>query len=190
MQLNDSHVSRIARRHLDDSLRALAPDALPTPFMVVAGPHGMQHLGLHCLADHDFAETAATVIPSFIVFSEAVEVALAAFTADPEVCGSNPECAFIAHWGPRSRDLLASAVLRRNTQPPVIGEWLPGPAWADLGPVDDGVRSGMEMAHRIWDSDADELRQRIDDIRSAGKPTDDDVLPLTVDALREWGWLA
>lgn len=189
MQLNDSQVSRIARRHLDDRLRGLAPDGEPTPFMVAAGPHGLRHIGLHCLADHDFAETARTVIPAFIVFGEAVEVALAAFTDDPEICGGNPECAFIAHWGPRSRDLFTSAVTRRNTQPPVIGGWLIGPAWAELGPVDEGVRSGMEMAHRLWHADADDLRQRIDNIRSAARTTDNDVLPLTVDALREWGWV-
>jgi len=41
---------------------------------------------------------------------------------------------------------------------------------------------------RIARRHLDDLRQRIDNIRSAARTNDNDVLPLTVDALREWGW--
>ena len=189
MPMNDSHIVRIARRYLDDSLRTLAPDAAPTPFMVGGGPHGMRHIGLHCLTDPDFAETARTVLPAFIVLDESFEVALVAFVADDDVCGDNPECALIAHWSPAGRDLFTSAVTRRNGQPPVLGGWVTGPPWADLGPIDEGVRRGLDMAHRMWNADADELRERIDNLRSAAATADTDVLPLTVEALLESGWL-
>ena len=44
------------------------------------------------------------------------------------------------------------------------------------------------MAHRMWESSADELRERINAIRSVATSSDTDVLPLTVDALGDWGW--
>ena len=189
MDINDFQVAGIARRQLDDSLRSLAPDAAPTPFMVAGGPHGIRHIGLHPLTDPDFAETATTVIPAFIVLDEAFDISLAAFITDPDICSGNPECALIAHWSRRRRDLFTSAVIRRKGQPPVLGGWHEVPASASLGPIDDGVRLGFDTAHRIWNSDADDLRERVDSIRSAAATSDTDVLPLTVDALREWGWL-
>ena len=91
--------------------------------------------------------------------------------------------------GPRARELFAAEVTRRKGQPPVLGEWLKTSASASLGPIDDGVRNGLDMAYRIWNTDADELRELIDTIRSAGGTIDIDVLSLTVDALREFGWL-
>lgn len=193
MNLNDSQIAGIARRYLDDSLCNLAPDAAPTPFMVAGGPHGNRHIGLHSLNDPDFPETARTVIPAFIVLDEAIEVALVAFLPAPDidrdVCEQSQECALIAHWGPHGRDLFTAAVTRRNTQPPVIGGFRKGPVSASLGPIDDGVRSGLDMTKRMWNSDADQLRQRIDDIRSAAATSDTQVLPRTVNTLREWGWL-
>mgnify|MGYP003606137892 CR=1 FL=1 len=189
MNLNDSQIGRISRRYLDDNLRSLEPGGVPVPFMLVGGPHGVQHVELHPLSDTDFVATAQTVIPAFIVSAEAVEVALTAFTIDPEVCAGRIECAFIAHWGPGGRDLFTAAVTRRRSQPPVLSEWLRGPSSAGLGPFDEAVHDGLNLAHRIWAPDADLLRQRIDAIRSAAKTKDTDVLPLTVDALREWGWL-
>lgn len=189
MTVIDFPIARIAHRHLDDTLRRIAPDAEPTPFLVAGGPHGNHHVELHALTDEDFPETARTVVPAFIVLGEAVELALAAFVTRPEICGGEPECALIAHWGPRGRDLFTAAVIRRRSQPPVLGEWRAGPATADLGPVDEGVRSGLDMAYRMWESDADDLRERIDGIRSTLTTEDTDVLPLTVDALSEWGWL-
>jgi len=42
---------------------------------------------------------------------------------------------------------------------------------------------------RIARRHLDDLRQRIDNIRSAARTNDNDVLPPTVDALREWGWV-
>jgi hypothetical protein len=189
MNLNDSQIGGICRRQLDDELRTLAPDAQPTPFMVGGGPHGVGHVGLHNLADPDFAETAMTVIPAFIVLDEAVEVALGAFVTDPAICGENRECALIAHWGPPGRDLFISSVTRRKSQPPILGGFVKGPVATSLGPIDDGVRRGMEMARGLWDSDADELRGRIAEIRAEAAVSDTDVLPRTVDALRQWGWL-
>ena len=185
----DSQIARVARDHLDEILCSLAPEAVPTPFMVSGGPHGVRHIELHSLTDPDFGETARTVIPAFIILNEGVEVVLSAFTADPKLCDGKPECALIAYWGPRGRELFAAAVTRRNGQPPVLSGWLKPPLTASLGPIDDGVRTGLDMAHRIWKTDADELRERIDSIRSAGGTTDTDVIPLTVDALRESGWL-
>jgi hypothetical protein len=41
-------------------------------------------------------------------------------------------------------------------------------------PIDEGVRDDLDMAYRIWNTDADDLRERIDAIRSDGespKPT-------------------
>ncbi len=185
----DSQIAGIARGYLDDILRSLAPEAAPTPFMVSGGPHGVRHIELHSLTDPDFAHTAKTVIPAFIILNEAVTAVLAAFIADPDICDGKPECALIAYWGPRARELFAAEVTRRKGQPPVLGEWLKAPASASLGPIDEGVRSGLDKAYRIWNTDADDLRERIDAIRSAGGPTDTEVLPLTVDALRESGWL-
>jgi glycine cleavage system aminomethyltransferase T len=97
--------------------------------------------------------------------------------------------ALIADWGPRARELFAAPVTRRRGQPPVLGEWRKAPVSASLGPIDEGVRNGLDMAYRIWKTDADDLREQIDAIRSAGETTDIDVLPLAVDALREFGWL-
>ena len=149
----------------------------------------MRHIELHSLTDPDFAQTAKTVIPAFIILNEAVEVVLAAFITDPNICDGNPESALIAYWGPRARELFAAAVTRRRGQPPVLGEWRKAPASDSLGPIDEGVRNGLDMAYRIWNTDADDLRERIDSIRSAGGTTDTDVIPLTVDAMRECGWL-
>jgi len=185
----DSQIADIAHDHLDDILRSLAPEAEPTPFMVSGGPHGVRRIELHSLTDPDFAQTAQTVIPAFIILNEAVEVVLAAFITDPDLCDGEPECALIAYWGPRGRDLSAATVTRRKGQPPVLGEWLMAPESASLGPIDGGVRNGLDMAYRIWKTDADHLRERIDAIRTAGGTIDTDVLPLTVDALRECGWL-
>ena len=190
MDFNDSPIASITQRYVDDALRNLPPDGEPTPFMVAGGPDGMRHIGLHSLSDPDFPETAKTVIPAFIVLDEAVEVTLAAFTTDPVICGGKTECAFIAHCGPNGRTLLIAEVTRRKTQPPVLDGWLMGPAWAELGLIDEGMRTGLEMVQRIWKSDADDLRILINDIRSAACTSDTDVLPLTVDALREWGWLS
>lgn len=181
MNVNDFQIARISRRYLEDSLLSLAPDEAPTPFMVAGGPHGMQHVGLHCLTDSDFGETARTAIPAFILLGEAVEVALAAFVDG---------CAVIAHWGPRGRDVFTSVVMRRNAHPPVLGEWLTGPPPTALGPIEDAVRSGLDMTYRIWNSDADDLRHTIDAIRRAAAASDTDVLPLTMDALRECDWLS
>jgi hypothetical protein len=185
----DSQIARVARNQLDDILCSLAPEAVPTPFMVSGGPHGVRHIELHSLTDPDFAETAMTVIPAFIILNEGVEVVLSAFTTDPDICDEKSECALIAYWGPRGRELFVAAVTRRNGQPPVLGGFLMPPLTASLGPIDDGVRTGLDMAYRIWKTDADELRERIEAIRSAGGTTDTDVIPLTVDALRESGWL-
>jgi len=185
----DSQIASIARDYLDDILRSLAPEAAPTPFMVSGGPHGVRRIELHYLTDPDFAQTAQTVIPAFIILNEAVEVVLAAFITDPDLCDGEPEGALIAHWGPRGRDISAATVTRRKGQPPVLGEWLLAPESASLGPIDEGVRNGLDMAYRIWNTDADDLRERIDSIRSAARPSDNDVIPLTVDALRECGWL-
>ena len=185
----DSQIAGIAREYLDDILRSLAPEAAPTPFMGSGGPHGVRHIELHALTDPDFAETATTVIPAFIILNEAVAAVLAAFITDPEICDKKSECALIAYWGPRARELFAAEVTRRKGQPPVLGDWLKAPASASLGPIDEGVRNGLDMAYRIWNTDADDLRERIDAIRSAGGTTDTDVIPLTVDALRECGWL-
>ena len=185
----DSQIAGIACDHLDEILRGLAPGAAPTPFMVSGGPHGVRHIELHSLTDPDFAQTAKTVIPAFIILNEAVEVVLAAFITDPNICDGNPESALIAYWGPRARELFAAAVTRRRGQPPVLGEWRKAPASDSLGPIDEGVRNGLDMAYRIWNTDADDLRERIDSIRSAGGTTDTDVIPLTVDAMRECGWL-
>lgn len=143
MDLEDSQVTRIATRYLDDSLRSLLPDAAPIPFMVAGGPHGIRHVELHSLTDPDFPETAQTVIPAFIVLDEAFDMALAAFITNPDICAGAPECGFIAHWSPRGRDLFVAKVMRRNNQPPVLGEWLKGLASIDLGPIDDGVRRGI-----------------------------------------------
>ena len=185
----DSQIADIARDHLDDILRNLEPEAEPTPFMVSGGPHGVRRIELHSLTDPDFAQTAKTVIPAFIILNEGVEVVMSAFVTDPDICDGTPECALIAYWGPRARELFAAEVTRRKGQPPVLGEWLKAPVSASLGPIDDGVRNGLDMAYRIWKTDADDLRERIDAIRSAGGTTDTDVIPLTVDALRESGWL-
>jgi hypothetical protein len=149
----------------------------------------VRHIELHSITDPDFAETAKTVIPAFIILNEGVEVVLSAFTTDPDICDEKSECALIAYWGPRGRELFVAAVTRRNGQPPVLGGFLMPPLTASLGPIDDGVRTGLDMAYRIWKTDADELRERIEAIRSAGGTTDTDVIPLTVDALRESGWL-
>ena len=43
---------------------------------------------------------------------------LAAFITDPDICDGKPECALIAYWGPRARELFAAAVTRRKGQPP------------------------------------------------------------------------
>jgi hypothetical protein len=185
----DSQIASIASDYLDDILRSLAPEAAPTPFILSGGPHGVRHIALHSLTDPDFAKTAKTVIPAFIILNEGIEVVLSAFVTDPDICDGKPECALSAYWGPRARELFAAEVTRRKGQPPVVGEWLKAPASASLGPIDDGVRNGLDMAYRIWKTDADDLRERIDAIRSAGGTTDTDVLPLTVDALRECGWL-
>jgi hypothetical protein len=185
----DSQIARVARDQLDDILCRLAPEAVPTPFMVSGGPHGVRHIELHSLTDPDFGETARTVIPAFIILNEGVEVVLSAFVTDPDICDGKSECALIAYWGPRGRELFAAEVTRRKGQPPVLGGFLMPPLTASLGPIDDGVRNGLDMAYRIWKTDADDLRERIDAIRSAGRTTDTDVLPLTVDALRESGWL-
>jgi hypothetical protein len=185
----DSQIAGIARGYLDDILRNMAPDAAPTPFMVSGGPHGVRHIELHSLTDPDFAQTAKTVIPAFIILNEGVEVVLSAFVTDPDICDGTPECALIAYWGPRARELFAAAVTRRKCQPPVLGGWLKVPASTSLGPIDEGVRNGLDMAYRIWKTGADDLRERIDSIRSAGGTTDTDVIPLTVGALRESGWL-
>jgi hypothetical protein len=80
-------------------------------------------------------------------------------------------------------------VTRRKGQPPVLGEWLKAPASASLGPIDEGVYNGLDMAYRIWNTDADDLGERIDASRLAGGPTDTEVIPLTVDALQECGRL-
>lgn len=187
--LTDSQIARVARRGLDDSLRSLAPHAAPPPFMVAGGAHGVKHVELHALSDPDFAETARTVVPAFIVLDGAAEVALAAFTTDPARCGGSPECALIAWWGPGGREFFTASVTRRVSQPPVLGEWLRGPTSAGLGPIDEGVRSGLDIVDRLREPDADPLRERIDSIRSAASTSDTDVLPSTLDALREWGWL-
>jgi len=189
MNLNDSEIVGTARRLLDESLCSLAPDTVPAPFMVAAGPHGMQHVGLHPMSDHDFAQTAETVIPAFIILNEAVEIALTAFVADTAICGSAPECALIAYWGASGRTLFTSVVTRRKTQPPVLAGWLKAPVSASLGPIDEGVRSGMDMARRISSPVAHELRERIHMIRLTAATEDTDTLPLTVDALRDWEWL-
>jgi hypothetical protein len=60
---------------------------------------------------------------------------------------------------------------------------------ASLGPTDEGVRSGMDMARRILSPVAHDLRERIHMIRLTAAIEDTDTLPLTVDALRDWGWL-
>lgn len=185
----DSQIAGIACDHLDEILRSLAPEEAPTPFMVSGGPHGVRHIELHSLTDPDFAQTAKTVIPALIILNEGVEVVLSAFITDPDICDGKPECALIAYWGPRARELFAAEVTRRKGQPPVLGDWLKAPASASLGPIDEGVRNGLDMAYRIWNTDADDLRERIDAIRSDGGTTDTDVIPLTVDALRECGWL-
>ena len=85
--------------------------------------------------------------------------------------------------------MFAAAMTRRNGQPPVLGGWMMPPLTASLGPIDDGRHNSLDVSYRIWKTDADDLRERIDSIRSAGGTTDTDVLPLTVDALRESGWL-
>lgn len=157
--------------------------------MMSGGPHGVRQIKLHSLTDPDFGKTAKTVIPAFLILNAAVEVVLSAFTTDPELCDGTQECALIAYWGPRGRELFAAAVTRLKGQPPVLGGFLMAPLTASLGPIDDGVRNGLDMAYRIWRTDADDLRERIDSIRSSGGTTDTDVLPLTVDALRESGWL-
>ena len=185
----DSQIAGIAGDHLDYILRSVAPEAVPTPFMVSGGPHGVRHIELHSLTDPDFAQTAKTVIPAFIILNEGVEVVLSAFVTDPDICDGKSECALSAYWGPRGRELFAAAVTRRKGQPPVLGGFLMAPLTASLGPIDDGVRTGLDLAYRIWKTDADELRERIDSIRSSGGTTDTDVLPLTVDGLRESGWL-
>ncbi len=190
MNLNDSEIVVSARRILDESLCSLAPDGAPTPFMVAVGPHGMQHVGLHAMSDPDFAQTAETVIPAFIVLNEPVELALTAFIDDPEVCGSVPECALIAYWGASGRTLFTSLVTRRKTQPPVLAGWLKAPASASLGSLDEGVHSGLDMARRILSPAAHDLRERINMIRLTAATEDTDTLPLTVDALRDWQWLA
>ena len=66
----DSQIAGIARGYLDDILRNMAPDAAPTPFMVSGGPHGVRHIELHSLTDPDFAQTAKTVIPAFIILNK------------------------------------------------------------------------------------------------------------------------
>ncbi|MGI9124506.1 MAG: hypothetical protein ACR2JM_07105 [Mycobacterium sp.] len=99
------------------------------------------------------------------------------------------EGAFIALWRRQRRGLFTSAVFRRNTQPPVLAGWLEHPAGTGLGPIDEGVRSGLDMAYRIWDSDADELRRRIDDIRAGAETSDTASIPLTLEALQGCGWL-
>ena len=114
----DSQIASIARDYLDDILRSLAPEAAPTPFMVSGGPHGVRHIELHSLTDPDFAKTAKTVIPAFIILNEGVEVVMSAFVTDPDICDGTPECALIAYWGPRARELFAAAVTRRKGQPP------------------------------------------------------------------------
>ncbi len=185
----DSQIAGIARDYLDDILRSLAPESTPTPFMVTGGPHGLRHIELHSLTDPDFPQTAKTVIPAFMILNESMAAVLAAFITDPDICDGKPECALIAYWGPRARELFAAEVTRRKGQPPVLGEWLKAPASASLGPIDGGVRNGLDIAYRIWQTQADTLRERIDAIRSAGGTTDTEVLPLTVDAMREFGWL-
>jgi len=45
-------------------------------------------------------------------------------------------------------------------------------ASAGPGPIDDAVHSGLDLAQRIWITDADHLRERIDSIRAtAGTQT-------------------
>ena len=123
------------------------------------------------------------------IIEQAVEVVLVSFTTNPDIIGDKPECAMLTHWGPQGRTLFISEVTRRTNQPPVLSGWLPAPVATDLGPIDDGVTRGRDMIQRIWNTDADELRARIDAIRAPAASTDTDILPLTVDALREWGWI-
>jgi hypothetical protein len=47
----------------------------------------------------------------------------------------------------------------------------------------------MDMARRISSPVAHELRERIHMIRLTAANEDTETLPLTVDALRDWGWL-
>jgi hypothetical protein len=46
------------------------------------------------------------------------------------------------------------------------------------------------MAQRIWSPYVDKLRERIHLIRLTAATEDTDTLPLTLDALRDWEWLA
>jgi hypothetical protein len=45
------------------------------------------------------------------------------------------------------------------------------------------------MARRLLSPVAHDLRERIHMIRLTAATEDTDTLPLTVDALRDWGWL-
>lgn len=187
---NDSPITRTARRHLDDVLCSLDPDTEPTPFVIVGGPYGMAHVGLHSLTDDDFDYTAGVVLPALVVVNHAVEVALVAFLSDPGVCSAKSECAAVAHWGPEGRSLSVAPVMRRRGQPPVIGDWRSSAtSAAALDAVDDGVRHGTELAQRLRDSDASDLCEEIDLIRITAATEDDDVVPLAVAALTRWGWL-
>lgn len=190
MNPDDSPIKRTALSYLEAALLTMDPDAEPTPFVIVGGPQTMAHVGLHSLDDGDFDDTAGTVLPALIVLNAADEVALVTFLDDPEICGDEVECAAVANWGPQGRSLSVAPVTRRHEQPPIIGGWRDsGASTMALDSVDNGVRHGTALLERLSDPDADDLREQIDLIRITAATEDTDVLPLTVDALRRWGWL-
>ena len=182
-----SEVVTHAKRHLNERLLTLDPNGSVDPVVVADGPLGMKRVDLHSPEDDDFSETVRLVIPAFLVASEAVEVAVLRFFADDESDHGPGEAAVISHWHPAGEFLHSAELLRRTTQPPVLGHWRDRQETAFTGDTADGVRRGLEMVGRLCTSEHRAMQIRLDTIRD--RASDTSLIPEVLDVLIGNKWI-
>lgn len=183
-----SEIITHAKRHLDEMLLTLKPTATIEPIVVVDGPLGMKRVDLHDPDDEDFPETVRLIVPAFLVASEAVEVAILRFFNDDAVDVAGPkEVAVISHWHPVGQYRHSADLIRRTTQPPVLGHWKGRREAMFVGDTADGVRSGLEMVSRLCSSEHRAMQIRLDAIRD--RASDSDIIPEVLDVLIGNRWI-
>lgn len=184
------------KKYLDESLLDLGPEMYIPPTIAADGPYGLKRISLFPPIVPDSERQRRQDIPAFLLVSDAEDAAVMMFSvrqvldplADPDTSAETSENITIFHWYPGGESVFSAPLLRRNGQPPVVGEWrLVGDFIGVSGSVNDGIRNGLSMLVRLKLPEHAGLRERIDSIRK--RFADQDVLPVTVTALVEEGWL-
>lgn len=150
----------------------MPPDGGIPPVLVTEGPHGvnvMQFVLPGTDADNEDTAYAITANIAVLRATEVVFVAGAWLTNPQADSGENPastEVVVILHATAAGQRMMFADVVRRDAQPPLIGQWADQPVdeTQTLGTFGEAIRYGLRLAADLGTAEQHDARQLVEEI--------------------------